>query len=186
VAESGSELRASDRDRDRVAAELRHHWLDGRLTLEELEQRLERAIDARTGAELDDCVHDLPRLGLLPEHRTQVGGPGVQPFTHRALFPVTPDICRAQALEKIAPALHRFDYELISQSRNGLVFERTIRPGWTIAVAILVFPFGLLALNQRNVDRIVISFEQHPGGGTEMTVHGRAPRRIRKGFATIV
>jgi len=54
------ELRASYADRDRVAEQLRIAAGDGRLDAEELDQRLERALTARTYAELTALTRDLP------------------------------------------------------------------------------------------------------------------------------
>ncbi len=54
------ELRVSYEDRDRVAEELRVAAGDGRLTAEELDQRLEVALTARTYAELASVTRDLP------------------------------------------------------------------------------------------------------------------------------
>ena len=54
------ELRASHEDRDRVAEQLRIAAGDGRLTLDELDERLERALSARTETELAALVIDLP------------------------------------------------------------------------------------------------------------------------------
>ena len=55
-----SELLASDADRDRVAERLRTAAGEGRLTPAELEERLEGAFSARTDAELEPLVADLP------------------------------------------------------------------------------------------------------------------------------
>jgi uncharacterized protein DUF1707/2TM domain-containing protein len=55
-----SELRASDADRERTAERLRLASAEGRLTADELEERLERAFGARTGAELEPLTSDLP------------------------------------------------------------------------------------------------------------------------------
>lgn len=57
------QLRASYADRDRVAEQLRIAAGDGRLTAEELDQRLERALTARTYAELTALTRDLPAVG---------------------------------------------------------------------------------------------------------------------------
>lgn len=57
------ELRASYADRDRVAEQLRIAAGDGRLDAEELDQRLERALTARTYAELTELTRDLPAVG---------------------------------------------------------------------------------------------------------------------------
>jgi hypothetical protein len=54
------ELRASHEDRDRIAEQLRVAAGDGRLTVDELDERLEKALSARTGSELAALVTDLP------------------------------------------------------------------------------------------------------------------------------
>jgi len=60
-----SELRASHEDRDRVVELLRVSAGDGRLTSEELDERLEHAMTARTYGELARLVADLPATGLV-------------------------------------------------------------------------------------------------------------------------
>lgn len=58
-----SELRASYEDRDRVVELLRVSAGDGRLTAEELDERLELAMTARTYGDLARLVSDLPAGG---------------------------------------------------------------------------------------------------------------------------
>ncbi|MBW8485433.1 DUF1707 domain-containing protein [Actinomadura sp. PM05-2] len=58
-------MRASDADRDRVAAVLRDAAGEGRLGLDELEDRLEAVYAARTYAELEPITADLP-VGAAP------------------------------------------------------------------------------------------------------------------------
>jgi Domain of unknown function (DUF1707)/Cell wall-active antibiotics response 4TMS YvqF len=53
------DILASDQDRDRVAVLLREHCVAGRLTLEEFSERTDRALAARTSAELEDLTGDL-------------------------------------------------------------------------------------------------------------------------------
>jgi Domain of unknown function (DUF1707) len=53
-------LRASDNDRDAVAEQLREAHTEGRLTLEELEDRLGKTYAARTFADLAPLTADLP------------------------------------------------------------------------------------------------------------------------------
>jgi len=60
-----SELRASHDDRDRVVELLRVSAGDGRLTAEELDERLEQAMTARTYGELARLVADLPAAGSV-------------------------------------------------------------------------------------------------------------------------
>jgi len=57
---AGEELRASHADRDQVVELLRVAAGDGRLSSEELDDRLERALTARTYAELAALTADLP------------------------------------------------------------------------------------------------------------------------------
>ena len=57
-----TDLRVSDQERERAAAEIREHFAAGRLDADELAERLERAYAARTERELRDLRADLPRL----------------------------------------------------------------------------------------------------------------------------
>ena len=64
-----SELRASHQDRDRVVEVLRVSAGDGRLTAEELDERLELAMTARTYGELAKLVHGrIDYLAARVEH----------------------------------------------------------------------------------------------------------------------
>ena len=53
------ELRASDAERERTADQLRHAAGEGRLTVEELDERLNAAYAARTRGELEQLVGDV-------------------------------------------------------------------------------------------------------------------------------
>ncbi len=57
-------MRASDADRERVAEILREAAGDGRLSLEELDERLDAAYAAKTYAELEPVTRDLPATGI--------------------------------------------------------------------------------------------------------------------------
>jgi Domain of unknown function (DUF1707) len=50
-----------DRERERAAASLRRHFVQGRLTVEELGARAELALGARSQLELRAALRDLPR-----------------------------------------------------------------------------------------------------------------------------
>jgi len=56
-------LRASDADRERIANVLRDAAGDGRLTMAELDERLDAVYAAKTYAELEPITHDLPATG---------------------------------------------------------------------------------------------------------------------------
>lgn len=55
------DLRCSDKDRERVADALREAAGEGRLTLSELEERLEATFRARTYGDLEPITRDLPQ-----------------------------------------------------------------------------------------------------------------------------
>ena len=58
---TGIDLRASDAERERAITELRGHASEGRLTVDELAERTDAALAARTRAELTAITADLPR-----------------------------------------------------------------------------------------------------------------------------
>jgi hypothetical protein len=51
---------ASDGDRDRAAASLRGHYVNGRLAVDEFAERMELALRARSRAEVRNVLRDLP------------------------------------------------------------------------------------------------------------------------------
>jgi len=57
-----SDLRASDQERERAVAEIRDHFAAGRLSEEELDERVAAAYAARTQRELGALRADLPAL----------------------------------------------------------------------------------------------------------------------------
>ncbi len=61
MADDGN-LRASDEQRDRAAAEIREHFAAGRLTDEELSERVQAVYDARTVGDIKALLADLPKL----------------------------------------------------------------------------------------------------------------------------
>ena len=66
-------IRASDADRDRVTDRLREHFAAGRLTSEELDERVTAALHARTFGELRRLTADLPEPSVVA-----AGPPGLQ------------------------------------------------------------------------------------------------------------
>jgi Domain of unknown function (DUF1707) len=57
-----SDLRVGDADRQAVVAELQRHYIDGRLTSEELGERVSNALQAKTFADFAPLLSDLPAL----------------------------------------------------------------------------------------------------------------------------
>jgi hypothetical protein len=68
------QMRASDADRDRVAALLREHHAVGRLDVEEFQERLDNVYAAKTLGQLDELMADLPGIDLyqLPDASMRV------------------------------------------------------------------------------------------------------------------
>jgi DUF1707 SHOCT-like domain len=64
-----SHLRAADADRERVATFLREQHAVGRLTHDELEERIDRAYHAVTMGDLDRLIADLPQPNRPPAPR---------------------------------------------------------------------------------------------------------------------
>lgn len=72
-------VRVSDAEREAVAAQLREHYAQGRLSLDELNERLDRAFASRTRADLEAVTTDLPYApprGVLPSDRARWAGYG--------------------------------------------------------------------------------------------------------------
>ncbi|TMR07169.1 DUF1707 domain-containing protein [Actinomadura soli] len=68
------DLRASDAERDRVAESLREHCAEGRITMDELQERLEAVFAAKTLGQLQEVTSDLPEEDLY-----QLPVPAAQP-----------------------------------------------------------------------------------------------------------
>jgi hypothetical protein len=69
--EESSELRVSDQQREHAAEQLRDHFAAGRLSEDELSERVQAAYSARTDEQLRAPLADLPRLPVSPQQRKQ-------------------------------------------------------------------------------------------------------------------
>ena len=70
-------IRASDRERDAATHRLRDAFAEGRLDDAEFDVRMRSALSARTQADLDGLLADLPAAGPAPVARNSTGqGPG--------------------------------------------------------------------------------------------------------------
>jgi len=65
--------RASDADRERFAAELHEHFAEGRLSLEEMQRRLDLVFSAQTLVDLYELTSDLPHRGPELSDRSVAG-----------------------------------------------------------------------------------------------------------------
>jgi hypothetical protein len=63
------DLRVSDQDRDRAVQEIREHFAAGRLTEDEMDERVQAAVRALTRSELSAIRQDLPSLPVSAAQR---------------------------------------------------------------------------------------------------------------------
>jgi hypothetical protein len=74
-------MRVGDAEREAAAAELREHYASGRLTLEELNERVDKVFAARTRGDLNALMTDLPsaRPGWSSAGASGASGGSAQP-----------------------------------------------------------------------------------------------------------
>jgi len=63
------DLRVGDAERDTTATLLREHYAQGRLSTDELSERLDSTLSATTQGQLAEITHDLPHLAPAPPAR---------------------------------------------------------------------------------------------------------------------
>jgi hypothetical protein len=180
-----AELRASDADRERTLAALRHHAAVGRLSVEELEHRSEQAYAAATLSDLAALQADLPALASHPlrRHRAAVG-PGWRSFTARWHSPVSAELTMAELIAHLALDIQARGFDMIQRADDRLRFERRRRPGWTWAIVVLVPIFGWFALLHKELVRITVDVAE-TDRGTQIVASGMAPRALRRTFAEL-
>ncbi len=67
--EAFGQIRVSDEQREHAARELREHFAAGRLTQDELDERVQQAYAARTEPQLRALMADLPRLPVSAQEQ---------------------------------------------------------------------------------------------------------------------
>lgn len=158
------EIRASDAERDRIASVLRDHAAAGRLTLDELDERLGRAYAAATRAELEELVADMP-LGEaqpVPGRGRRIFWPGIAPFHERRHLRASCSEAYAQALREMVPRMGIAGFQLVED----------------------VAPRRLTFVDTGGL-RVTVMFHPAAGGGTEVSAFGLARRAVRKAFARL-
>ena len=141
MAEGQGTTRAADADRDRVAGVLGRAYSEGRLSKDEYDARLEAALSARTYADLEQVVTDLPG-------QWAIAGPAGEPAV------VTPvEKTNGFAIASLACGLGQFIVGPLAtipaivfghMARNQI--RRTGEQGAALAVAGLVLGWGAVIL----------------------------------------
>ena len=81
-APQGADLRVSDRERERVVDLLSRHAAEGRLDVDELDARIDRAFAAPTRGELEAVTSDLPTSGERTPRRGRHHRSGLPLLAH--------------------------------------------------------------------------------------------------------
>ena len=85
-------IRASDADRDHVTVRLREHFAAGRLTADELDERISAALKAKTHGELRPLMADLPEPVPTAPRSIQRPHPAAPPWVVRRRGPRFPPV----------------------------------------------------------------------------------------------
>jgi len=123
-------IRASDADRDRVAARLRDHFAEGRLTQEELDERISAALSAKTFGDLRHVMADLPQPEPAPA-RAAPNPPWAGPprIVYRHGPPILPLVLFALLAAVIIPG-------------GGWLFLKLMLAFWLVSCLIGAFAAG--------------------------------------------
>jgi len=98
-------IRVSDADRERVTSRLREHFAEGRLTSDELDERVSAALNAKTFGDLRPLMTDLPEPVPAPpraSHPRPAGPPNW--VAHRRGPRLMPLLMLVALVALVAPA----------------------------------------------------------------------------------
>ncbi|MFI7322874.1 DUF1707 domain-containing protein [Streptomyces venezuelae] len=113
-----SALRASDADRDRTADILREALAEGRLTADEHAERIDGVYRARTMAELEPLVQDLPAAHEAPSARR----PAPEPAPSRPSPGVVPPVADENLVAVLSGSVRRGRWRVGRRTHAYAVF----------------------------------------------------------------
>jgi hypothetical protein len=157
------QMRVGDAERDAAAAALRDACMRGELTIEELDQRVTRVLQARTAGELQEQLSDLPVPSPAAGWNRRTFWPGIAPFHERRRLASSVDQAYAEALREIVPRMDLAGYHLIDE----------------------VPPRRLIFSSTAGGNRVTLMLHPDQRGGTQLDAFGHAPRAVRKAFAEL-
>jgi hypothetical protein len=99
-------IRASDADRDHITARLREHFAAGRLTHDELDERVSAALKAKTHGELRQLMTDLPEPAPVAPRAAQRPYPPGPPWVVRRRGPRLLPVLLLVLLVALFPGTH--------------------------------------------------------------------------------
>lgn len=97
-------IRVSDADRDRITARLREHFAEGRLTSDELDERISATLNAKTFGDLRRVTADLPEPAHVPPRAAPQPPPVTVPWAGRHRPRVLPLILLALFVALLIPS----------------------------------------------------------------------------------
>ena len=98
-------IRVSDADRERVTGRLREHFAEGRLTSDELDERVSAALNAKTFGDLRPLMADLPEPVPAPPRPVHPRPAGPPPWVaHRRGPRLMPLLMLVALVALLAPA----------------------------------------------------------------------------------
>jgi class 3 adenylate cyclase len=168
---TAAELRASHADRERVVQELRTAAGDGRLTAEELDDRLEAALTARTLAELDPLVTDLTAAPDVPDRVSISCGSGAAKRDGPWVVPRVLDInvgSGAVVLDFREAVIAGPELQIKVQIASGTL-KLITRPGVTVNVDALTVGSGLVRVTPAGAHaklKLRVNVSGHMGSGS--------------------
>lgn len=162
----GPHVRVSDRERDSVAQVLRDQCAQGRLSVDEFDERVEAVYPATTRNDLAELTSDLPADDGLQRPRERatrrIFWPGISAFHEERALRASCKTTFDTALREIVPRMGMQGFHLDDE-----VWPRRLR---------FVRRGGLI---------VTVLFHPAGDGGTIVTAFGHAPRAVRKAFATL-
>lgn len=149
-------MRVCDADRDRVAARLRDHFAEGRLTSDELDERLSTTLSAKTFGDLRRIMADLPGPSPVSPQPAQQPQQAAAPWvTHRRGPRFVPVLLLVLLVAVLLPGSH-------------WVLFAFLRP--LLVVALVVGVARILATSRSRR-------RMHPGRRDRYTTYGRRGAR---------
>jgi hypothetical protein len=174
-------LRVSDAEREAAISALREHFFAGRLDVEEFTERVDQAYTAKTRADLEAVGRELPATSdVARRQRKPWLLPGNTSFAVRFYTDEPPERAIDNALGAVFARLAGSGYEPSKDEPAKRIFVRDERPTWTIVVAVLLFPLGLLALTYRARSQVVVSAAADDSGVTAVDIYGTGPIAVRR------
>jgi Domain of unknown function (DUF1707) len=144
AASDRARLRAGHADREQVTGVLKNAFTQGRLTSDELDARTSQALAARTYAELDALIADLPGPGELAASPVPVQAEVPDPFAPGQRWPLAVATVKSGAFVGIAAVIAISGNMIDNADPNG--YGPGPHHGWTRLMLLLTFALLITAL----------------------------------------